>query len=88
MEREQMALPQKLTLEGRRKLTMNGVSEVVAFDETLVVLQTGLGQLHIQGREMKLKNLAGGQVAVEGHMEALSFEEPKERRSWLGRLLG
>ena len=72
---------QVLRLEDRRKLTMTGVSEVVRFEENLVVLQTGLGQLHIHGQGLQLKNLSleGGQATVEGQISALIFEEPRER---------
>ena len=33
-----------LTLDGRKKLTMTGVTEVVSFDDGLVVLRTELGK--------------------------------------------
>ena len=81
---------QKLTLEDRSRLTMNAVSEVVSFDETAVVLRTGLGTLVVQGRELKLKTLSleGGHIAVDGEISALVFYEPRERRGILGRLLG
>ena len=85
-----MAQTQKLTLEDRNKLTMNAVTEVVSFEESTVVLQTELGTLVVQGRELKLKTLSleGGQVAVDGEVTALVFEEPRTRRGWLGRLQG
>ena len=72
---------QVLKLQDRSRLTMTGVSEVVRFEDTLVVLQTQLGQLHIHGQELQLKNLSleGGQAAVEGHIAALIFEEPRQR---------
>ena len=55
-----------------------------------MVLQTELGTLVVQGRELKLKTLSleGGQVAVDGEVTALVFEEPRTRRGWLGRLQG
>ena len=73
-------LPHKLQLNERRILTMTGVTEVVSFDETTVVLQTSLGLLIVQGRQLSLKNLSleGGQVAVEGTISALSYEEPRQ----------
>ena len=85
-----MAQTQKLTLEDRNRLTMNAVTEVVSFEESTVVLQTELGTLVVQGRELKLKTLSleGGQVAVDGEVTALVFEEPRTRRGWLGRLQG
>lgn len=75
------SLGQVLRLEDRKKLSMTGVSEVVRFEENLVVLQTGQGQLHIHGQGLQLKNLSleGGQAAVEGQISALIFEEPRER---------
>ena len=73
-------LPHKLQLNERRILTMTGVTEVVSFDETTVVLQTSLGLLIVQGQQLQLKNLSleGGQVAVEGEISALSYEEPRQ----------
>ena len=83
-------LPHKLILTERKSMTMTGVTEVVSFDENTVVLSTTLGTLVIQGEGLQLKNLSleGGQVAVEGSVSALAYEEPRERRGWLARLLG
>ena len=36
----QPQLPHKLTLNERRQLTMTGVTEVISFDESAVVLNT------------------------------------------------
>lgn len=81
-------LPHKLTLNERRQLTMTGVTEVISFDETAIVLRTGLGVLLVQGQDLKLKTLSldGGQVAVDGTVAALSYEEPRQRGSWASRL--
>lgn len=77
-------LPHKLTLNERKSVTMSGVTEVLSFDETAVVLQTSLGLLTIRGQELKLKTLSqeGGQVAVEGSVCALSYEELREGGFW------
>ena len=86
---ERMALPHKLTLSERKKLTMTGVTEVVSFEEDAVILKTCLGTLIIQGRELQLKTLSleGGQVDVDGTISALIYEEPK-RGGWARRLFG
>lgn len=90
MGENQMQLPHRLTLNERRQLSMTGVSEVVSFDDTAVVLRTELGTLVIQGRDLQLKTLSleGGQVAVEGSICALLYEEPRAAGGWLRRLLG
>ena len=84
---EPTQLPHKLTLDERSRLTMTGVTEVVSFDDTTVVLRTALGDLEVQGQELKLKALSpeGGQVAVDGHISALYYEEPRQKRSFWGR---
>lgn len=72
-------LPHKLSLNERRELTMTGVTEVVSFEENAVVLRTSLGTLIIQGKNMQLKTLSleGGQVAVDGEVSSLVYEEPR-----------
>ena len=84
------ALPHSLTLQQRGKLTMTGVAEVVSFDELAVVLRTEMGNLVIQGRDLRLKALSpeGGNVAIEGTVSALVYEEPRAPGGWLRRLLG
>lgn len=88
MPQEQM--PHSLQMKERRQLTMTGVSEVVSFDENLVVLQTAMGTLHVQGQQLQLKNLCveGGQVEVEGTVSALVYEEPRHAGGWRQRLFG
>lgn len=83
-------MPHKLQLNERRQLTMTGVTEVVSFDEGAVILQTSLGTLIVQGRELQLKTLSleGGQVAVDGNISALTYEEPRQSGGWRRRLFG
>ena len=80
----------RLTLEERSRLTMTGVTEVVSFEDTYVVMRTTLGTLTVQGQDLQLKNLSaeGGQVAVEGKVSALVYEEPRISGGWFRRLTG
>ena len=82
-------MPHELRLKDRGTLTMTGVTEVVSFDESAVVLRTSLGALMVQGRELHLKTLSpeGGQVEIEGTVTALSYEEPRSG-GWRQRLFG
>lgn len=86
----EQTLPHKLTLNEREKLTMTGVHEVVSFDDGTVVLRTSLGTLTVQGQDLKLKNLSqdGGQLAINGKIFALSYEEPKVPGGFWRRLFG
>lgn len=86
----QEQFPHSLSLKERQQLTMTGVTEVVSFEDSAVVLRTSLGTLIIQGRELQLKTLSleGGQVAVDGHVCALVYEEPRQSGGWRRRLFG
>ena len=90
MAEERMALPHKLTLNERKKLTVTGVTEVVSFEENAVILKTALGTLMVQGQQLQLKTLSleGGQVDVEGTVSALVYEELRSAGGVLRRLFG
>lgn len=89
MHEEKMAMPHKLTLDERSKLTMTGVTEVISFDDSAVILRTGLGKLMIHGKQLQLKTLSldGGQVAVDGHIAAMIYEEPRSTGGFFQRFL-
>ncbi len=90
MAENQLTMPHKLSLNERRHLTLSGVCEVVRFDEETVVLKTEMGTLHVQGRALQLKTLSleGGQVAVDGEISALIYEEPQTAGGFFRRFLG
>lgn len=87
---ENLQLPHKLTLNERKHLTACGVTEVVSFDENAVVLHTVLGTMTVQGQQLQLKNLSldGGQVAVDGTIHAIGYEELRPAGGFWHRLLG
>ena len=86
---EELQLPHKLTLQQREALSMTGVTEVVSFDDTAIVLKTNLGDLIVQGDGLVLKGLSleGGQVSVSGHICSMVYEEPRPE-GFFRRLLG
>ena len=83
-------LPHELLLDNRSKLSVSGVSEVESFDETTVVLHTARGVLIIRGENLHLQTLSidGGQVAVSGTIDSLSYEEPQKTGGFFRRLFG
>lgn len=90
MAEDKITFPHKLTLNERRELTLSGVSEVVSFDDTGIILHTQLGTLNIHGKDLQLKTLSleGGQVAVDGTVCALIYEEPRSGGGFFRRLWG
>ena len=74
----------RMVMEGRSRLTLSGAKEVLRFDDELAELSTGLGNLTIEGSNLKLKclSLDTGTVVVEGELRCFSYEEPRLRRGW------
>ena len=74
----------RLTMEARKKLTLTGATEVVRFDEDLLELNTSLGQLTIEGRDLKLKclSLDTGTLVVEGEICGMRYSEPGRKRGF------
>ena len=73
-----------MVMEGRSRLTLTGAKEVLRFDDELAELSTALGNLTIEGSNLKLKclSLDTGTVVVEGELRCFSYEEPRLRRGW------
>ena len=90
MQEPQLALPHKLILDGREKLTMDGVKDIESFDENMVVLQTVRGTLivHGEGLHLQMLSLDGGQVAVDGKVDALTYENTTHQGGLFSRLFG
>lgn len=84
---ENIPMPHKLTLNERKVLTVTGVTEVVRFDDGAVVLETVMGTLEVQGQGLVLKTLSidGGQVAVEGTVQSLYYEDLRQKGGFWGR---
>ena len=84
---EQQELPHDLRLEGREKLTLSGITEVVSFDDTAVIMHTPLGRLTVLGQQLQLRSLTpeGGSVTIRGQIDALSYEQSGTSGGWLSR---
>ncbi len=65
-----------LTLANRQNLQLSGVTNVIAFDEDEIVLETSQGYLSINGTELHINmlNLDQGQVAIQGTFNNLGYK--------------
>ena len=76
-----------IIVEERERLSVSGVEEVESFDENTIVMTTVRGTLVIQGENLHIEKLSldGGDLKVEGDIDALSYED--SGRSSSGGLL-
>ena len=81
----------RLELLGREHLTVSGVEDVERFDENCIVMATCVGTLIVTGEELHIGKLSldGGELHVDGRIEAVNNEEqPVHRGGFFSRLLG
>ena len=80
--------PHRLSLDQRNHLTVSGVDEVESFDESAIRMTTKGGDLLVRGRGLHIEKLSldGGDLLVDGTVDALIYQEPEEAASFLSRL--
>lgn len=94
MEKKEIKIDEKkstLSLENRKKLILNGVIEVVSFNEEQIVLNTNLGALNIKGVGLKMNKLdvQNGDVIIIGTINSCTYtnnEIKKQKQSLISKL--
>lgn len=90
-EKENIAkLPHNIIMENRKLLTISGVDDVDSFDEELIVLFTGQGQLSVKGYNLHISqlNVDTGELSMSGEIVALFYNEdtPKNKGTFISRV--
>ncbi|MCB2298053.1 sporulation protein YabP [Clostridium tagluense] len=64
-----------LLLENRKKLTINGVIEVINFNENQILLNTDVGTMIVKGQQLKMNKLdvQNGDVVISGKVDAVIY---------------
>lgn len=93
MEKKEIKIEEKstLTMENRKRLLLNGVVEVVSFNEDQIILNTNLGTLHIKGEGLKMNKLdvQNGEVIINGMVNSCIYvnkENKKDKEKLLSKL--
>ena len=85
------AVPHRLTLDDREKLTLTGVEDVERFDESGVIMTTSAGTLIVTGEDLHIGKLSleGGELFVDGRIDSISYEDaPNRQGGFFSRLFG
>lgn len=66
---------QNLILENREKLSISGVSDVLSFDDQIIIIETDLGLLTIKGENIRINKLSidTSDVIIEGNINSLVY---------------
>ena len=80
-----------LNLVDRERLALTGVTDVFAFDEEVIELETTEGFLDLEGTDLHIvkMNLDSGELIVEGRISQISYQDQvsnKKKGSLISRL--
>lgn len=69
----------KITMDNRRKMTLTGIKDVIAFDYNQVMLESTMGMIHIKGNNLKVTrlNVESGLSDVEGEIDSITYKDIK-----------
>ena len=74
---------QNLVLENREKLSVSGVNDVLSFDDQVVMVDTELGLLTVNGENIHINKLSldTAEVIIEGEISSLSYSQKSIEKS-------
>ena len=90
MNEQNKNTPHNIILEGRKRLSVSGVTDVDHFDENTVLLYTSMGETTVRGTDLHVNALSveSGEMDIEGDISGIIYGDPDRRSplSFLGKL--
>jgi len=74
-----------IALENRKKMTLDGVLEILSFNDEQILIITVLGDMDIRGEELKMTKLdvQNGDVVITGKISYVVYrKETKEAKQY------
>jgi sporulation protein YabP len=71
-----------LIVESRGRAAVSGVTDVESFDENEIIMATTMGALFLRGTGLRIEKLSldTGDVAVEGAIDKIEYEDSARER--------
>lgn len=72
-----------LILENRNKMQVNGIIEVISFNEQEIILNTKLGGLNVKGENLKMNKLDvhNGDISIIGKINSCIYISDQKNKS-------
>ncbi len=84
--------PHDMIIKSRARMEISGVENVISFDEESVCLETVMGELMIEGQNLRVSSLDSdrGNLLLDGKINALYYntDAGETKKGFFGRLLG
>ena len=77
MDEKKVILPHSLIIDGRKNISVSGVTEADNFNDEEIILYTSYGQLTIKGEDLQISvlNTESGDVTASGKVSSVSYSE-------------
>ena len=91
MPDEKKFLKHKIVIDNRENVILTGITDVISFDDQMIVTDTDLGTLIIKGDNLHISNLnvEKGDVSIFGEIVSINYEAiaySKQKKAFLGKL--
>lgn len=73
---------QRILIEDRTQVSIDGVRAVRAFDGQVLMLETAGGEVTVEGEELRLEDLdkSSGELVICGRILGVFYERPRPQR--------
>lgn len=80
-----MEINQIIKLENRKSLLVTGVKNVKSFDSNEFILDTRLGMLEVEGKDLVLgkMDLTNEEVSIKGEINSIEFNDKENKKESL-----
>ncbi len=77
MDEKKVMLPHSLIIDGRKNISVSGVTEADNFNDEEIILYSSYGQLTIKGEDLQISvlNTESGDVTASGKVNSVSYSE-------------
>ncbi len=77
MDEKKVMLPHSLIVDGRKNISVTGVTEADNFNDEEIILYTSYGQITIKGENLQISvlNTESGDVTASGKVNSVSYSE-------------
>ncbi|MBE6866720.1 MAG: YabP/YqfC family sporulation protein [Oscillospiraceae bacterium] len=82
---DKILLQHKVIIENRGAMSVDGVTQVVAYDENRIVLRTDYGTLIVTGRDLVAGEISSSNntMKLTGNIDTLQYKGSRDKREGL-----
>lgn len=90
MSEEKKIYKHTLVMDNREEISINGIVDVISFDELLIAAETEMGVLILKGENLHVNrlNLEKGELEIDGLVNSISYEDSNTYGKVGGSFLG